>query len=489
MTNSAVTLVTSLPAWHKVRAQAVAYYHKHQGAGIVAFDNADPAFPPFEPILTMIGNIFSRPTPNLRDLMRQYISANDMYGIGHGLYNAEIFGQYLTHHGLKPPTPLPGQRAGFINEHMTPGIGATHLYRLALESMMQPGDICIVTGPTYGLFSFTPILEHLPLVTLPLSAEDGWKTNPQKLDALGAALPKDRKKLFLHMSPHNPLGTVDGPEIINGIAHVCQKHDIFVVDDLAYFGLEYGARATPIASIDGMADRTLTLFSLSKAMGVPTLRAAMGVGPEPIISGLVNKMFYGMESPALTTHLALLAALNMTEPLAGQREAYLRRNAAEYEKRRDLVHGLVNGYQQISADMQPRSIQIINEMGAENPAFNVGTAFNMLNAGIPGVRTLAGNLPEAGYFQLLDFSACRGKFYGEQEIRTSMDVALLLAEQGGVCVLPGELIQFEGKELVARISYALPPEEILKGFTRIGQALEMLRDEPYKLKDAPSRVP
>ena len=475
-TNSTEGLIISLPEWGKVKEAAIEYFISSQGkTDIIEFDNADPGFPPFEPaIATVVHGLKSKP-----EAVSKYTLSNDSY-------NSEILIQFIESMGILPPKNIDSseKKTQFSARNISSGIGATHLYMLALGSMLQEGDVFMVTAPTYGLFSLHPIMEKVNLQTVQLHENDGWKLNPDTLDKrieeINAG--KQKVKAFLHMNPHNPLGTVEGEKEVIALSEVFKKHEVFVIDDLVYSGTEYGKNiAVPLASIDGMFERTLTLFSLSKAYGAPGLRSAMAVGSKEIISSLVGQMLHTIEAPPVTSQLALIGALNMLPQTVELRNNYLRSNAVEYESRRNLVDGWVNGYENISpSDVQSQILKYLERARAEQHNLEIEPAYELLRTGIKVVKTL--NRPNAGYFQLLDFSGYKGRYYGDKRIDTSMDIAKVVAEQSGVIVLPGELMQFEGEQMVARITYAYSPDKILKGLVGISHALEKLKFEKYELK-------
>ncbi len=462
--NSIEVYINSLPESKEIAGCAIDFFNEHNGnEQLIDFQNADPGFAPFVPAIATISNGLSmRP-----ELLRHYLTSN-------AAYNPEILIQYVEHLGILPPE----NKARLTGKNITTGLGATSLYTLAVESLVKEGDVHLITAPTYGLFSFHPLFQKADVETVQLEEKSDWKLNPESLDKrIGEIEQSGRKvKTFLHMNPHNPLGTIEDAQDVKALADVLRDRGIIVIDDLVYSGIEYdGMRAVPLASMEGMADSTLTLFSLSKAYGAPGLRSAMAIGSENIIRALCNSMMCRMESPPITSQLGLIGTFNMMPDIAEMRKRYLSDNANEYKRRRDLVHALVNGYDNITIEGLKHSIiSLIDNYASSVAGFDREAAYQLLVRGVPGVRTL--NVPNAGYFQLLDFSEYNGKIYHGKKIETSLDVVKVLAREGGLLVLTGEFMQYEGRELVGRITYAAEPDVLLKGLMWMSRAVGEIKE-------------
>jgi N-succinyldiaminopimelate aminotransferase len=84
------------------------------------------------------------------------------------------------------------------------------------------------------------------------------------LDELRAAVSPATRFVLLN-SPHNPTGTVLTADELHGVAEVAIEHDLVVITDEVYEHLVYGVEHRPIATLPGMAERTLTLSSAGKS--------------------------------------------------------------------------------------------------------------------------------------------------------------------------------------------------------------------------------
>jgi hypothetical protein len=106
----------------------------------------------------------------------------------------------------------------------------------------------------------------------------------------------------------------------------------------------------------------------------------------------------------------------------------------------------------------------------------------LLRKGIKGMKLLGE--PDSGFFQLVDFSAWRGKYYGHKPISNGLDLYSALVEDCGIAILPGETFSCTGNRLAARISFSLKEEDLVQGLTCIARFAEKLQDKPYSLQTA-----
>ena len=202
-------------------------------------------------------------------------------------------------------------------------------FNMVVNIISKPGDVVLVTGPNYGLFTIRAERAGAEVDILPLSKEDHWLVNPEKLaekiDDINASLQKvyHRRKgyiprvvAFVNANPNNPTGKVMGKkqaDLLKKIGDICLKRGVFIIDDLVYRDLTFDSDniAMPIATIPGMFRNTISLFGLSKSYGMASLRAGFVVADEVIIRELINKIFQGMDSAPDIVGRALAGAFNI----------------------------------------------------------------------------------------------------------------------------------------------------------------------------------
>jgi aspartate/methionine/tyrosine aminotransferase len=163
------------------------------------------------------------------------------------------------------------------------GCGATHALFCAARAVLDPGDEVLVAAPYWPLSvgvlrSAGALPIEVPLTTR-LSAEPSLDAAAVLEDAL---TPRTRA-LYL-ITPNNPDGKVLSAEQLAGIARLAIARDLWVIADEVYADYVYEGAHLSIASLDGMADRTLSAYSLSKSHSLAGARVGFVVGPERVIA-------------------------------------------------------------------------------------------------------------------------------------------------------------------------------------------------------------
>lgn len=160
--------------------------------------------------------------------------------------------------------------------------GCTEAIAGALLGLVDPGDEVIVLEPYYD--SYTAMIAFAGGVRRPvtLRAPD-FRLDPAELEA--AVTP--RTKLILLNTPHNPTGRVLDTDELAAVARVAQAHDLTVVTDEVYEHLTFDGRVhVPIATLPGMAERTLTLSSAGKSWSVTGWKVGWATGPAHLVAAV-----------------------------------------------------------------------------------------------------------------------------------------------------------------------------------------------------------
>jgi len=157
--------------------------------------------------------------------------------------------------------------------------GATEAIAAAMLGLLEPGDEVVVIEPYYDSYAATIALAGATprLVTMrpPEFALD--------LDALAAAAPGAR--MLVLNSPHNPTGRVLTRAELDGVARVCVEHDLIAVTDEVYEHLVYEGEHVPLATLPGMAERTLTISSAGKSFSFTGWKIGWCSGPVELVAG------------------------------------------------------------------------------------------------------------------------------------------------------------------------------------------------------------
>ena len=102
-------------------------------------------------------------------------------------------------------------------------------------------------------------------------------------EALAAAA-SDRTRVVLLNTPHNPTGRVFSRAELEHIAALCRERDLIAVTDEVYEHLVYDGEHVPLATLPGMAERTLTISSLGKTFSVTGWKTGWAVGPPGLVA-------------------------------------------------------------------------------------------------------------------------------------------------------------------------------------------------------------
>src|SRR2546427_446928 len=151
--------------------------------------------------------------------------------------------------------------------------GATEAMASALLAIVDPGDEVIVFEPFYENYGPDAILCGAKPVYVPMAA--GAELD---LDRLGAAFSR-RTRAIIVCTPNNPTGRVLSRRELEAIADLCRRHDAYAVTDEIYEHIYYEGRHIPIATLDGMQERTITISGASKTFSVTGWRIGTIVAP------------------------------------------------------------------------------------------------------------------------------------------------------------------------------------------------------------------
>ena len=205
--------------------------------------------------------------------------------------------------------------------------GGTHALFLAVQGVLSPGEELLVFSPHWmAVPKMVGFAHGVRYRTLPvyLEMQAGRWTPAAFADHVRAALRPETRAIYLN-TPNNPTGVVLSRESLAALAEVCIERDLVVLSDEAYEHLVYdGATHTSIASLPGMATRTLSIFSYSKSYAMTGWRVGYVVSPpelRPVMAPLLA--FYSTHGvfPA-AQHAALAATTGPQDAVHAMRDAY-----------------------------------------------------------------------------------------------------------------------------------------------------------------------
>src|SRR5580658_4693505 len=202
--------------------------------------------------------------------------------------------------------------------------GSQGLYG-AFQSVLDPGDDALVFSPYW-----TPIGD---LVTGAQARPLRVPTSTARRNGIRNTLAQfstPRTRAIYYNTPQNPSGLVFTRAEAEEVASFAIERDLIVIADEAYEDLVYEGEHVSIASLPGMAERTITAFTFSKTYAMTGWRAGYAVAQEPFMSALRKIVLYSTNGVTTPVQYAMLQALETpASEIAFRRE--------EYRKRRDLL--------------------------------------------------------------------------------------------------------------------------------------------------------
>jgi len=206
--------------------------------------------------------------------------------------------------------------------------GSTEAMIATLLATVNPGDEVVIFEPFYENYGPDSILSGAAARFVPLRPPD-WRFDPGELEAAF----NSRTRAIIVNSPHNPLGKVFDRAELETIARLCRQWNVVAITDEIYEYITYdGALHIPLATLDGMAERTVTISGLSKTFSVTGWRVGYAVASAVICNGIRKVHDFLTVGAAAPLQEAGAVALSLPE-------AYYEGLAAAYERRRDRLLG------------------------------------------------------------------------------------------------------------------------------------------------------
>ena len=293
---------------------------------------------------------------------------------------------------------------------VTPGAKPIMFY--AMLALINDGDEVVYPNPGFPIYeSMARYVGGVP-VPAPLREANDFRMDVAEV----ASLVTDKTRMIVTNSPHNPTGSILTADDVREIARIAVEHDLVVLADEIYGRLQYEGEPLSIATLPGMAERTITLDGFSKTFAMTGWRLGYGIVPTwlmPAFSALVINSVSGTNAFA---QAGAVAALTGPQDAAdAMREEFIARRAL-------IVEG-----------------------------FNA----------IPGVSCV---MPHGAFYAFPNMSS-----FG----RSSNEIADHLLYDAGVCGLSGTSFGTFGEGYL-RFSYANSREKITAALGRIGESLGKL---------------
>jgi aspartate aminotransferase len=286
----------------------------------------------------------------------------------------------------------------------------------AMMATLNPGDEVVIPAPYWVSYPDIVNLAGGQPVAVETRAEDGFKLQPEDLDAAIT----DKTKWFIFNSPSNPSGAAYSAEELNKLTDVLLKYPhVWILTDDMYEHLVYDnfVFATPAEVEPQLYERTLTMNGVSKAYCMTGWRIGYCAGPLALIKAMTKIQSQSTSNPTSISQWAALEALNGPQDFIAEHNTH-------FKRRRDLVVKLLNDAQ--------------------------------------GIECIT---PEGAFYVYPSCAGCIGKSAPDGTVIDGDEAfAKALLEAEGVAVVHGEAF---GLSPFFRISYATSDENLVEACTRI----------------------
>ena len=204
--------------------------------------------------------------------------------------------------------------------------GATEAVFAAILGLSDPGDEVIVFQPVYDSYVPNMIMAGVTPRYVTLRGKQ-WTFDP---DELASAFNPHTRAIIVN-TPHNPTGKVYSKEELTMIAVLCQTHDVIAITDEVYEHILYdGVPHTPLATLPGMADRTLTISTLGKTFSVTGWKVGWAIGAESLVNAVNQAHQFITFAVASPLQAAAVTALGLAD-------AFFDNLQATYQTKRDVM--------------------------------------------------------------------------------------------------------------------------------------------------------
>jgi len=201
-----------------------------------------------------------------------------------------------------------------------------------LLALMNPGDEVLYPSPGYPIYESQ--IEFQGGKALPYGYVEGEENFELDMDAIERQI-TPRTRLLVLNDLQNPTGAECSSAELEKLAELVLKHDLYVLCDEAYFDIRYEGKSSSLASLPGMAERCVILYTFSKKFAMTGWRLGAAIGPKDIID-VITKLNVNDES--CSNHFIQYAAI---EGLTGD-QTQVKQILATLKERRDMAVDILN---------------------------------------------------------------------------------------------------------------------------------------------------
>jgi aspartate/methionine/tyrosine aminotransferase len=311
---------------------------------------------------------------------------------------ADALKEGYTHYGPAPGLPEVREAVGeFFGRTGRPSYpadqivltpGAKPIMFYSILALCEEGDEVLYPDPGFPMYESISNFAGATPVPVKLREENEFRMDPEEV----ASLVTDRTRLLVINTPHNPCGSALTKEDVGAIAQVALEHGLYVLSDEVYWAIRYTGEHTSIASLDGMADRTILLDGCSKTFAMTGWRLGFGAFPRELVEPVTRLIINSVSCTSSFSQRAVLAAVNGPwEPVQAMID--------EFHKRRAVIVEGLNRIPGVSC-LEPAGAFYVfpNVKQLDVPSERVA-AFLLEEAGVAGLSGTAFGAAGQGYLR------------------------------------------------------------------------------------------
>ena len=303
-----------------------------RGTHCVKWDMMEPIYgvSPDDGLAMWVADMEFRPPEVIQDALRRMVD-HGVYGYfgDDSRYRAAIHWWMSERHGWEVRDEWVFTTHGLVN-------GTA----LCVDTYTEPGDGVVLTTPVYHAFAKVIRAAGRAVVEMPLALRGG--RYEMDFEAWDAAMTGSERMMIL-CSPHNPGGRVWTPDELRGVAEFASRHDLVLVSDEIHHDLVMpGRRHTPMAHIEGVADRLVMMTATTKTFNI----AGAHVGNVVIADDALRAPFaarmaaMGMSPNSFGIHMATAAYSPEGAAWVDRLVAYLDANRRAFDEAVNAIPGL-----------------------------------------------------------------------------------------------------------------------------------------------------
>jgi aspartate/methionine/tyrosine aminotransferase len=231
-------------------------------------------------------------------------------------------------------------------------------------TLMNPGDEVLYPNPGYPIYESQ--IEFHGGKAVPYTYAEGRDNFVLDMDSLRSAI-TSRTRLLIVNDLHNPTGHECSRQELEAIAELALKHDLFVLSDEAYFDIRYSGRSQSLASLPGMEERCVLLYTFSKKFAMTGWRLGATVAPKAI-AAVITKLNVNDES--CSNHFIQYGVI---EGLTGD-QTEVKAILATLKERRDVAVDLLNSIKGVRCFrpnatfyLYPNVTEVMKRMNTNDP--------------------------------------------------------------------------------------------------------------------------